>query len=388
MNCVGRKKSTTPPKAAAAAPSSTSSRKRTRSEQGGVNKRNVSRCKAKRLTNNTNHGGVDTSQINPTRSNQNDKNDYGLDLLSNNNLSNYNETATNNNKNNNVSKSWNVTHINNNSGDVGSSAGSIKSILSSTSRRKSSRRRRSLVAPQQSKHHTPVWIGGGDSTKGVQNGSSNYVTKLMFANKDLLTIIPTLRQKAKEGYHLCAQAVKQFDKLEYRNLEHAIANKLAPEIKNEFRECSLEYTDLLGSIANCGQDLPDDLEKSAIGISLLFGIKSSIDFINPLFPPDKMNPNNCCLKWVGGHMIYSALLQAGTDPSVLTPQMARDFVDQNSSMFDAYGACCTGNDIDPEHPDKEVRKKADPKGNKVETMEEQLEKIAGGELCGLTGSDV
>ena len=147
------------------------------------------------------------------------------------------------------------------------------------------------------------------------NGCSNYVTKLMFASKDVLTIIPTLRQKAKEGYHLCAQAVKQFDLLESRNLEHAIANKLAPEIKNEFRECSLEYTDLLGSIANCGQDLPDDLEKSAIGFSLLFGIKSSIDFINPLFPPDKMDPNNCCLAWVGGHMIYSALLQAGTDPS-------------------------------------------------------------------------
>ena len=72
MNCVGREKST--PKAAAA-PSSTSSRKRTRSEQGGVNKHNVSRCKAKRFINNTNHGGVDTSQINPTRSKQNDKND-------------------------------------------------------------------------------------------------------------------------------------------------------------------------------------------------------------------------------------------------------------------------------------------------------------------------
>ena len=111
MNCVGRKKST--PKAAAA-PSSTSSRKRTRSEQGGVNKRNVSRCKAKRFTNNTNHGGVDTSQINPTRSNQNDKNDYGLDPLSNNNLSNYDETATNNNKNNNVSKSPNINEENNN----------------------------------------------------------------------------------------------------------------------------------------------------------------------------------------------------------------------------------------------------------------------------------
>ena len=67
--------------------------------------------------------------------------------------------------------------------------------------------------------------------------------------------------------------------------------------------------------------------------------------------------------------------------------MARDFVDQNSTLLDAYGACCTGNDIDPNHADKDVRKKADPKGNKVETMEEQLEKIAGGELCGLSGSD-
>ena len=36
--------------------------------------------------------------------------------------------------------------------------------------------------------------------------------------------------------------------------------------------------------------------------------------------------------------------------------MARDFLDQNSSMFDALGACCTGNDIDPEHPDKKSQK--------------------------------
>jgi len=113
MSCVEIRKESS--EAAAAPPSSSSSRKRTRSEEGGVNKRNVSRCKAKRFTNNTNHGGVDTSQINPTRSNQNDKNDYGLDPLSNNNfhLSNYNETATNNNyENNNVSKSPNINEEN------------------------------------------------------------------------------------------------------------------------------------------------------------------------------------------------------------------------------------------------------------------------------------
>ena len=100
MNSVGRKKST--PKAAAA-PSSTSSRKRRSKHQ------NASRSKAKRVDNTTKHGGVDTSNEINTRSNQKDKNDYGLDPSS--NLSNYNKTATNNNKNNNVSKSWNVTHI-------------------------------------------------------------------------------------------------------------------------------------------------------------------------------------------------------------------------------------------------------------------------------------
>ena len=86
-------------------------------------------------------------------------------------------------------------------------------------------------------------------------------------------------------------------------------------------------------------------------------------------------------------MIYSALLQAGTDSSVLTPQMSREFLAQNSAMFDALGACNTGNDIDPKHPDKKVRKKADPKGNKFDTIKTQLEKIAEGELCGLTGTD-
>ena len=427
-NCVKEKKSN-----AAAAPSS--SRKRSRSQRnGGVNKRSASRSKTKLRVDNTNeYGGVDTSnEINPA-SKQNDKNDYGLDPSFNNLSNNYN--ATHDNNNNKVSKSPNDNYEenfsgstpastspprtplqntkqvllpsppirgngNNNSKDIGSSAGGIKSILSSPFRKKSSRHRQSLGAPQQSKHHTSgstnnklpqegnIGIGDSISTNGVQhNGSSNYVTKLMFANKNVLKIIPTLREQARKGYPLCVQAVKEFDLLESRNLEHAIANELAPEIKKEFRECSIDYTKLLGPIANRGQDLPDDLEKSAIGFLLLFGIKSSIDFTNTLFPPDKMDPFNCCLMWVGGHMLYSALLQAGTDSSVLNPQMARDFLAQNSAMFDAFGACCPGNDIDPKHPDKKVRNKADPKGNKVETIKVQLEKIAEGELCGLTEDD-
>jgi len=424
---VGRKKST--PKAAAA-PSPTSSRKRrSKHQNGGASKRNVSRSKDKlQVDNTTDLDGVDTSnEIKSTRSNQNYKNDYGLY----NKLSNFNyKTVTNNNKNNNVSKAPNINEENNNrsgstpaspkrtlkksillpspnrgngnnnSGDVGSSAGSIKSILSPPLRRKSSRRR-SLGAPQQSKNHTSgstkhkqpqegnIGIGDSISTNGVQhNGSSNYVTKLMFANKNVLKIIPTLRQKAKEGYPLCAQAVKEFELLEYRDLDDAIANESAPEIKKEFRECSYKYANLLGLIANRGQDLPDDLEKSAIGIMTLFATKSCMNFVNESFTPDKMNPLNSCLAWLGGHMVYSALLQAGTDSSVLNhAQVGRDFLAQNSAMFDALGACNTGNDIDPKHPDKDVRKKADPKGNKFETIEVQLVKIAEGELCGLTGSD-
>ena len=258
MSCVGRIK------AEATTPSS--SRKRLRSpHQNGVDDDDASRSKSKlRVDNTTKHGGVETSyEIYPTQSKQNDKKyDIGLDSLSNNNLSNFNyyKTAANNNKNNNVSKAPNINEENNNrigstpaspkrtlkksvllpspnrgngnnnSKDIGSSAGSIKSISSSTSRRKSSRRRRSLVAPQQSKHHTSdstnnkfpgqVGIGDGNSTNRVQNnGSSNYVTKLMFANKNVLTIIPTLRQKAKEGYLLCAEAIKQFDLLENRDLD-------------------------------------------------------------------------------------------------------------------------------------------------------------------------
>jgi len=110
MNCVGRKKST--PKAAAA-PSSSSSRKRRSPHHPGVDDNDSSSpSKTKqRVDNTTKHGGVDTSnEINPKQSNQNDKNDYGLDPLSN-NLS---KTATNNSKNNNVSKSPNNEESNNN----------------------------------------------------------------------------------------------------------------------------------------------------------------------------------------------------------------------------------------------------------------------------------
>ena len=52
---------------------------------------------------------------------------------------------------------------------------------------------------QQSKQKFPGQKG---------NGGSNYVTKLMFANKDVLSIIPILRQKTKQGFPLCAEAVK------------------------------------------------------------------------------------------------------------------------------------------------------------------------------------
>jgi len=379
-----------------------------------------------RVDNTTKHGGVGTSyEINPTQSKQNDKNVFGLDPSY--SKSNYYEIPHNDNniRNKNISKSLNNeennnrpqrtlqndkqillpspirdngnnNNNNNNSEDIGSNVRGIKSISSPLFRRQSSRHRRSLGEPQQSNPHTSGSTNNkfpqegtiGNSTNRVQiKSSSNYVTKLMFANKDVLSIIPILRQQTREGFPLCALAMEEFDDLELRNLEHAIANGLAPEIKNNFRAYGYKYANLLGSVANRGQDLPDDLEKSAIGIMTLFATKSCMNFVNESFTPDKMNPLNKCLAWLGGHMVYSALLQAGTDSSVLTPQMSREFLAQNSTMFDALGACNTGNDIDPKHPDKKVRKKADPKGNKFETIETQLEEIAGGELCGLTGDD-
>ena len=96
-----------------------SSRKRgrPRHQNGGANKHNVSRSKTElRNNNNTDSGGVDTSnEIKSTPSNQNDKNAYGLDPSSHNNLSNICKTATNNNNNNNnnnVSKSPNINEEN------------------------------------------------------------------------------------------------------------------------------------------------------------------------------------------------------------------------------------------------------------------------------------
>ena len=97
----------------AAAPSS-SSRKRRSPHHSGVDDNDASRSKPKlRFDNTTKHGGDDASnEINPTRSNQNDKNVNGLDPSSHNNLSNIYKTATNNNKNNNVSKSPNINEEN------------------------------------------------------------------------------------------------------------------------------------------------------------------------------------------------------------------------------------------------------------------------------------
>ena len=110
MNCDEEKK------LEAAAPSSSRKRSRSQRRNGGVNNRSVSRSKTKllRIANNTNHDdGIDTSnEINSTRSNQNDKNVNGLDPSSHNNLSTIYKTATNNNKNNNVSKSPNINEEN------------------------------------------------------------------------------------------------------------------------------------------------------------------------------------------------------------------------------------------------------------------------------------
>ena len=117
MSCAGRIKLSL----GAAAPSSSSSRTRKRSRSQGVNKRNVSRSKPDlRLSNNTHHGGVDTSnEINPA-SKQNDKNDYGLDPSFNNLSNNYN--ATHDNNNNKVSKSPNANYEENFSGSTPASA--------------------------------------------------------------------------------------------------------------------------------------------------------------------------------------------------------------------------------------------------------------------------
>jgi len=185
MNSVGRKKST--PKAAAA-PSSTSSRKRrSKHQNGGASKRNVSRSKTKLLQvdNTTDLDGVDTSyESNPTQSNQNYKNDIGLDSLSNNNLSNDYKTATNNNNiRNNVSKSPNINEENdiNHSGRTPASPPCTR------------RKKNPLLHPNPSDDTSPPQQHPG---KGERLDIHSYINLSAGKKSTLHDIVPTIMNHA------------------------------------------------------------------------------------------------------------------------------------------------------------------------------------------------
>jgi len=188
MSCEGRRKLSL----GAAASSSSSSRTRKRSRSQGVNKRNVSRSKPDlRINNNTdNGGGVDTSyyETNTTRSKQNDKNDYGLDPLSN-NLSNCYKTATNNNKNKKASKTSNINEEN----DINHSGRTLASPP------RTRRKKNPLL-------QSPNPISTGDTSppqqhpeKGERLDIHSYINLSAGKKSTLHEIVPTIMNHAQEN---------------------------------------------------------------------------------------------------------------------------------------------------------------------------------------------